>query len=105
MQPSDFYFLIIPLAAILFLFIPIVVYYAQREEHTNKELKDLKKKKAKQKEVVNEELVKLKHMLEEKSIDKFTYNRFRKLLMRTQMIEEGSEYMNSAADRKQLPKT
>jgi hypothetical protein len=100
MQPSDFYFLMAPLAAMLFLLIPIVIYYARREEHVSKELQVLNEKRAKQAGAINDELGKLKAMYAERSIDQFTYKRFRKLLMRAQMVEAGYDHVTSDTNGK-----
>ena len=44
MELTDFYFFIVPLALLLMSLIPVVLYYARREEHSSKELRELKEK-------------------------------------------------------------
>ena len=44
MELTDFYFFIVPLALLLMFLIPVVLYYARREEHSSKELRELKEK-------------------------------------------------------------
>jgi len=44
MELTDFYFFIVPLALLLIFLIPVVLYYARKEEYSSKELRELKEK-------------------------------------------------------------
>lgn len=44
MQITDFYFFIVPLVGLLMLLIPVVLYYARKEEQGSKEVERLKEK-------------------------------------------------------------
>jgi hypothetical protein len=45
MDSTDFFFLIVPLASLLVALVPVVLYYARKEEHSSKELREMKEKK------------------------------------------------------------
>lgn len=42
MDLADFYLFVAPLAVLLMLLLPVILYYARKEEHTSKELKQMK---------------------------------------------------------------
>ena len=44
MELADFYFFIVPLVFLLMFLIPVILYYARKEEHSSKELRRLKQK-------------------------------------------------------------
>jgi hypothetical protein len=84
MEPSDFYFLVLPLAGLIALLVFIVVYNARREERQTKKFEKLMRKymkeKKKQRELFNKQLEILDTQLHNKTIDKNTYARFKKML-------------------------
>lgn len=107
MEPSDFYFIVMPLACLLFALIPAVWYYAKKEEYKDKELQKLAqqlrtgaidkktfegmKDKLLQDRAFAREMNRLQNLLENESIDEDTYVRWKKILTHAQMTEKSLE--------------
>jgi hypothetical protein len=103
MDPADFYFFISPLAALVGILAVSVLYYARREERADAELRqikmefqsgtlnkkefDEKRKALMQSRVFAEELEKLQSLFENRSIDRETYSRLKKIISHAQSTE------------------
>ena len=103
MDPADFYFFISPLAALVGILVVSVLYYARREERVDAELRqikmefqsgtlnkkefDEKRKALMQSRVFAEELEKLQSLFENRSIDRETYSRLKKIISHAQSTE------------------
>lgn len=84
MEPSDFYFTVLPLGIIVFTLASLVFFYARREELARWKLKRLKRahvrRRLKQKETHTKEIENLGALLRNGSIDKNTHERLMKIL-------------------------
>lgn len=103
MDPADFYFLISPLAALVGILVVAVLYYARREERKDAELRqikmefqsgtlnkkqfDEKRRALMQSRVFAEELDKLQSLFENRSINRETYSRLKKIISHAQSNE------------------
>jgi len=80
-----FNFFIVPLGTLVAILVASVYYYANKEEISRRKTKKLVqsyiKEKAKQRELMNKELANLEKLLENKSIDKNTCERLKKVLV------------------------
>ena len=84
MEPTDFYYLILPLAGLIALLVLVVLYHARKEERHKKKLAKLAraymKDRLKQRETLNKQLEILEAQLRKKTIDKNTYARLKNVL-------------------------
>ena len=85
MEPSDFYFLVLPLAGLIALLVLLVLYHARREERHKKKLakmaREYLKDRMRQRETFAKQLEILDAQLHNKAIDKNTYARLRNVLV------------------------
>ena len=102
MESSYFYFLILPLAIFVFALASLVFYYAKREEFAHKKLKKLADK---QEETFTNQLDKLNELRKNKSIDRITYDRLKRILETDirQKRKEAQEQLSSLADENKPP--
>ena len=84
MEPTDFYYLILPLAGLIALLVLVVLYHARKEERHKKKLAKLAraymKDRLKQRETLNKQLEILGAQLRNKTVDKNTYARLKNVL-------------------------
>jgi hypothetical protein len=84
MEPTEFYYIVLPLAGLIGLLVPLVGYHATKEERNEKKLAKLARAylrdRLKQKEAFNKQLEILDAQLRNKKIDKNTYVRLKKVL-------------------------
>jgi hypothetical protein len=84
MEPLDFQVFVLPLALLIGILVLMVFYYARKEERQERKLKKLMRRyvtnRLTQKEVFAKELGKLQVLLQNKSIDEYTYNRLKETL-------------------------
>ncbi len=100
MDPSDFYLIVSPLAALIGILVLSVFYYARREERADAELRQIrmefqsgtldkqefeqKKKALMQSRAFAEELERLQSLFENQAIDHETYSRLKKIISHAQ---------------------
>ena len=77
MESSYFYLFVLPLGILVFALAPLVFYYAKREEFAHKKLKKLA---CKQEETFTKQLEKLSELRKNKSMDRITYERLKRIL-------------------------
>jgi len=105
-EPFYFEFFVAPLGLLVVVLVASVYYCARREEiarkKTNKLVQSYVKEKARQQELTNKELANLEKLLENKSIDKATFERLKKVLMmnKTKQGEEATDLLNYAISQK-----
>ena len=84
MEPTDFYYLVLPLAGLVGILVLMVLYHARKEERHKKKLAKLARahmrNRLKQREVFAKQLEILDAQLHNKTIDKNTYARLKKVL-------------------------
>jgi len=102
MEASHFYLLVLPLAIFVFALASLVFYYAKKEEFAHKKLKKLAHK---QEETFTNQLEKLSELRKNKSIDRITYDRLKRILETDiqQKRKEAQEQLSSLADENKPP--
>jgi len=84
MEPTEFYFFVLPLGALIGILASLVLHVARKEEKQEKKLKKLMRKyvrnRQKQEKTFTEEQEKLQALLRDKSIDQNTYARLKDIL-------------------------
>lgn len=84
MEPTDFYYFVLPLAGLIALLVLVVLYHARKEERHKKKLAKLAraymKDRLKQREIFAKQLEILDAQLRNKTIDKNTHARLKKVL-------------------------
>ncbi|MCZ2809781.1 MAG: hypothetical protein O2V44_10545 [Candidatus Bathyarchaeota archaeon] len=84
MEPTYFYSFVLPLGVLVFILVIFVLHYARKEERHNRKLKKLMrayvKDRLKQERIFSEEIKVLDAQLRDKTIDRDTYVRLRKIL-------------------------
>ena len=84
MEPTDFYYFVLPLAGLIALLVLMVLYHARREERYKKKLAKLAREymedRLKQRDAFAKQLEILDAQLRNKTIDKKSYARLRKVL-------------------------
>jgi len=84
MDPTDFYYFILPLAGLIAILVLTVLYHARKEERHRKKLAKLARAymrdRLKQREIFAQQLEILDAQLRNKTIDKNTYARLKKVL-------------------------
>ncbi len=102
MEASYFYLLVLPLAIFVFALASLVFYYAKREEFAHKKLTKLAHK---QEETFTNQLEKLSELRKNKSIDRITYDRLKRILETDiqQKRKEAQEQLSSLANENNPP--
>ncbi len=84
MEPTYFYFFVLPLGVLIGVLVLVVLYLAGREDKHKKEFGKLMRtylrSRLKQEKIFKEQLDRLEALLHDKSIDLDTYARLKKLL-------------------------
>jgi hypothetical protein len=84
MEPTDFYYFVLPLAGLIALLVLMVLHHARREERYKKKLAKLAREymedRMKQRDAFAKQLEILEAQLHNKTIDKNTYARLKKVL-------------------------
>ena len=84
MEPTDFYYFVLPLAGLIALLVLMVLFHARKEERHRKKLAKLAraymKDRLKQREIFAKQLEILDAQLRNKTIDKKSYARLKKVL-------------------------
>ena len=84
MEPTDFYYFVLPLAGLIALLVLVVLYHARREERYKKKLAKLARAymrdRLRQRDTFTKQLEGLDAQLRNKTIGKSTYARLRKVL-------------------------
>ena len=87
-----FYYFVAPLAVLAVVLVASVYYYSRKAKPARRKTKKLVqsyiKEKAKQKTHINKQLANLEKLLKNKSIDKETYERMRKMLIMNEKKQE-----------------
>lgn len=85
MEPTDFYYLILPLAGLIAILVLMVFFHARKEERHRKKLAKLAhaymKDRMRQRDIFTKQLEILDTQLRNKTIDKSTYARLRNTLV------------------------
>ena len=103
MLPSDFYVFVLPMGVMVGTLVPLVFHYARSEERQKKKVAKLirtyMRKRREQEKIFAQELERLQVLLRQKSIDKDTYVRLRKLLemSRAHSYAESRDLMHKRA--------
>jgi len=84
MEPTDFYYFILPLAGLIAILVLTVLYHARKEERHEKKLAKLARAymrdRLKQREIYSKQLEVLDTQLRNKTINKNTYTRLKEAL-------------------------
>jgi len=84
MEPTDFYSFVLPLGVLIGILASLVLYYARREEKSERKLKRLMRtyvrNRLEQEKTFTKQLEKLQTQLHDKSIDQNTYARLKEIL-------------------------
>ena len=84
MEPTDFYYFVLPLAGLIGILVLMVLYHARKEERHKKKLTKLlrvyMRDRMKQRKIFAKQLEILDTQLRDKTIDKNTYTRLKKVL-------------------------
>jgi len=84
MEPTDFYYFILPLAGLIAILVLTVLYHARKEERHGKKLAKLARAymrdRLKQREIYSKQLEVLDTQLRNKTINKNTYTRLKEAL-------------------------